>query len=560
MNAAVGTTQLATTSQKRGRKHGRTVTGKRKVPGSTQAAIDSNGAAAEPSMNRDVDAIINDARALLQQIQVEAASADDSNGRPQMDSETIQMLVEMSIEQIEHLIAGGLVLDSDQSALLNRLKQFKLVEQVPKSPQVSVREKPAAVTKLSIDDSELAFLLKEYGPGVTKRLAVNNTRGLCVCNIASCIGDASASNYCCRSCRGRMFIWHCMEPKLGATSVCSSCLLAYDPNLSSVLFQVAESKSKTDPIISSHGASNVPIRLQNHLVDLTSESNLNDSESLNDQNSKRECADAPSQTTVRFSNIPSQGQFVDLTSESNSNTSPNDHNFESDKATVSSNNDLEFEIKDFIVPLNRPLVAIFAVGESESDFARANFWATRKFTEEQLLYILPDSAWELSWDQDTMSETVIVAVNTQTALSSRRRRYFHVSGDFKTLRGVQAIFSEIDQRFGRLPDIVILDYFWLQAGWFDFGHYGSSWVNHVIYTLTEAKSINKVKTFIVPVDKRGDMLRLVSNDKTKLDDKGLEVIPISEAHALDKLFLVQWDEELHSKDPKGKGFTFCLTS
>jgi hypothetical protein len=286
-------------------------------------------------------------------------------------------------------------------------------------------------------------------------------------------------------------------------------------------------------------------KIQAQFVDLT-KSNVNlpvtvQPESVTQIDSARDVA-----ASLSASESKVQAQFVDL-----SNGDDFDFNQESADKTASN---ISGTSSDFIVHVNRAFILILAVGESESDAlaARANYWATQELTEDQLSYLQVDSS-VLELGLDPNAETVIITASSKNTsrYSHDARRYFHVSGDFKTFRGVEAIYSEIVERFGRLPDIVILDYFWLQAGWFDFGHYGDNWVNHAIYALTEVKSINKVKAFIVPVDKRGDMIRLVTKDKAKLDANCLEAIPLTVANASDNLFLIQWDEGFHAEDPSG---------
>jgi hypothetical protein len=173
-------------------------------------------------------------------------------GRSKMDKKKLKEGIETYLKANPHITMEMLMGDVEMPVELAIPQQ-----QAPPRPSshhsTAMPPVTAVPSKLSIDDSELAFLLKQYGPDVKKRSATDNAPGLCACNIASCNVDASKSNYYCRSCRRSMFIWHCMEERVGATSVCPSCLLTYDPNLSTALFQRedADSESIVKPVTDS---------------------------------------------------------------------------------------------------------------------------------------------------------------------------------------------------------------------------------------------------------------------------------------------------------------------
>ena len=118
------------------------------------------------------------------------------------------------------------------------------------------------------------------------------------------------------------------------------------------------------------------------------------------------------------------------------------------------------------------------------------------------------------------------------------------------------MYRKCQLRFDRYPDVVWLDYFWLQTEYYE-QSYGLYWIEHSIFALTERQT----KAIILPIDKSrqvghrkdvSSMLDMLQKGNTRLAESKIIVKLLSPDEAKRQLFFVRWDAEWFKGLSKGK--------
>ena len=86
------------------------------------------------------------------------------------------------------------------------------------------------------------------------------------------------------------------------------------------------------------------------------------------------------------------------------------------------------------------LVLALAMGDSASDTARLNYWSTHA------------------------CQCVTACSNKKSGapFNSNGRAYDHLDNDFSSVRGMRQVLADYRTRYGRYPDAILLDYFFMQ--------------------------------------------------------------------------------------------------
>ena len=143
-------------------------------------------------------------------------------------------------------------------------------------------------------------------------------------------------------------------------------------------------------------------------------------------------------------------------------------------------------------------VLVLAIGDAKSDVARANYWAQQAaISGSQLSKLAGLKAF------DGSKRIKVVGVSDTSNFDVKGKTFSHICADFSKVtdsatRGVKTMYDSCVFRYGRLPDVVCLDYFWLQRGYYTH-RYGKMWVEHAIFALSEYPLTKKVIGFNVMV-------------------------------------------------------------